>query len=335
MVQPRLGNRRVSRWSLVVGILLAGVLLYLAFRGVDWRAMLATARRGRIDYLTLAFLILSTSYFLRGLRWRILLSAEKPIPVLTSFWAIVVGYLGNSFLPARAGEFIRSAMLSRDTGISMSYVLATALTERIMDLIALVCLSLVALITLETTPTWLLTAARTMAIFGLFGLAGLFAAPHIEDPLKRLLGRLLVADAPRAKALNILDQFLLGMRAVRHVGRASSFVGLTSVIWLMDGLVAITVAQALGLALTLPQALLLLAALGLASAAPSAPGYIGIYQFVAVTVLGPFDFSRDQALIYIIAFQAVSYAVVIIWGLLGIWQLNNTRTTAVPLSKQS
>ena len=77
--------------------------------------------------------------------------------------------------------------------------------------------------------------------------------------------------------------------------------------------------------------LLLLASLGLASAAPSTPGYVGIYQFVAVTVLAPFGFSRDAALAYIIAAQAVIYAVVIVWGALGLWALGFRRSGASSL----
>jgi uncharacterized membrane protein YbhN (UPF0104 family) len=111
------------------------------------------------------------------------------------------------------------------------------------------------------------------------------------------------------------------MRALQHKGRASGFIALTAIIWLMDAVVAIMVAQAFGLVLSLPQALLLLVALGLASAAPSTPGYVGIYQFVAVTVLLPFGITRNQALVYIIAFQAVSYAVVVIWGAIAVWRV--------------
>ncbi|NJP07774.1 MAG: hypothetical protein HC837_20230 [Chloroflexaceae bacterium] len=80
-------------------------------------------------------------------------------------------------------------------------------------------------------------------------------------------------------------------------------------------------AYALNLTLTLPQSLLLLAALGLASAAPSTPGYVGIYQFVAVTVLPAFDFSRSEALAYILTFQAISLVIVLVWGFVGLWQL--------------
>ena len=60
--------------------------------------------------------------------------------------------------------------------------------------------------------------------------------------------------------------------------------------------------------------------LGLSSLAPFTPGNIGVYQFVAVAVLMPFGFLRDQALVYIFSFQAVIY-VVVLWGVTGFWRL--------------
>ena len=72
------------------------------------------------------FAALSGSMLLRGLRWRILLAADRPIPLLLGFWGVAVGYLGNNFLPARAGEVVRSAMVSRRTGLGTTYVLADA-----------------------------------------------------------------------------------------------------------------------------------------------------------------------------------------------------------------
>jgi uncharacterized membrane protein YbhN (UPF0104 family) len=87
--------------------------------------MLDTMRQGPLEFLSLAFLLLSISIFIRGLRWRVLLSSEKLVPVITVFRATAIGYLGNSFLPARAGEFIRSGVISRNSGIGVSFVFAT------------------------------------------------------------------------------------------------------------------------------------------------------------------------------------------------------------------
>ena len=59
-------------------------------------------------------------------------------------------------------------------------------------------------------------------------------------------------------------------------------------------------------------AFLLLTGIGLGSSLPSTPGYLGVYQFVAMTVLTPFGFSRDAALAYILVAQALGYAVILI-----------------------
>ena len=64
-----------------------------------------------------------------------------------------------------------------------------------------------------------------------------------------------------------------------------SFSALTAAIWLLDATITILGARALGLQFSYPVARLL-AGLGLGSALPSPPGFVGIYQFVAVTVPG-------------------------------------------------
>src|SRR6185436_15077758 len=140
-----LSKNRISSKSFLFALFLAGLLLFLALRGVAWDEMARTIKHARLDFLVLAFLALSSSYFLRGLRWGVLLSAEKPVSSVTTLWATLVGILANNLLPARAGELMRSVLISRHTGLSVSYVLATALTERILDVVALVMISLFAL----------------------------------------------------------------------------------------------------------------------------------------------------------------------------------------------
>jgi hypothetical protein len=45
-------------------------------------------------------------------------------------------------------------------------------------------------------------------------------------------------------------------------------------------------------------------------------------------VLHPFGFSRDNALAFILAAQAVIYLVSIVWGLLGLWALRSANAPA-------
>lgn len=316
-----MGEKRTSRWLLALTLLLAAGLLFLAFRGVNWRDLVGTVQQARLEYLALAVGMGSASYLVRGLRWRILICAEKFVAPATVFWAMMVGYLGNSFLPARAGEVIRAVMLGRSARLSKSFVLATALTERLLDVIALVLIGLAAIFSLEGLPDWLLSAVKVMGALGLAGLFVVLAAPRLENLLRRSLIWLPLPATLRVRLVNFMEQFLLGMRALQHPGRALGFAGLTAAIWLVDALGAMVIAQSLNLSLALPQALLLLAAMGLVSAVPSTPGYVGLYQFVAVTVLAPFGFSQSAALAYILVLQAGTYLVVSVGGGLGWWRL--------------
>jgi uncharacterized membrane protein YbhN (UPF0104 family) len=113
---------------------------------------------------------------------------------------------------------------------------------------------------------------------------------------------------------------LQGVRSFHDVGRLCRFLALTAVIWCLDGMTTVLCAHSIGLSINLPLAFLLVAGLGLGSALPSTPGYVGIYQFVAVSVLTPFGFSRTDAIAYILFYQAVSYLVVLTWGLIALGQ---------------
>jgi uncharacterized membrane protein YbhN (UPF0104 family) len=125
---------------------------------------------------------------------------------------------------------------------------------------------------------------------------------------------------------------LRGIRAFHNARRLLGFVGLTVVIWSMDALGTVIGGAALGLSIPIPVAFLRIAALGLGSALPSTPGYVGIYQFVAVTVLTPFGLSRTDAIAYILVAQALSYILIGFWGSLGLWRYrrSGSRVPAEP-----
>lgn len=310
-----------SRAVFVLSLVLAGGLLILALRGVSWHEIRVAIQQGQSAFLILAFATISLSYFIRGLRWETLIRAHKRIGVGMAFWTTMVGYLGNNFLPARAGDVLRPVVTGRVTRSSTSHAFAAQIIERITDTLMLVVLSLIASVSLRTVPGWLSGATRIMGILGFIGVFVLMLAPRMENLFRRILFRLPLSSGIRDRAAGLLNRFLLGTRALREPKRALLFFGLTAIIWLLDDSTAVIVAWVLRVPISWQQAMILLVALGLASAAPSTPGYVGIFQFVAVTVLVPFGLTRSEALAYIFEFQAVTYIAVIIWGAIAIWRL--------------
>jgi glycosyltransferase 2 family protein len=212
-------------------------------------------------------------------------------------------------------------LIGQRGGVSKSFALATALTERLMDAILLVLICAVALLTLGSLPDWMGPTLRLMAAAGTVGAVGILLAPRLGGLSQAVIAKLPLREGLRAKLAKGAASFLLGAAALQHWGRMGLFLLFSSAIWTLDMLTALQTARAFELDLSPALALVLLAALGLSSALPSTPGYVGVYQFVAVSVLTPFGFSQSQALVYILAYQGINYAVICVWGLLGLYRL--------------
>jgi glycosyltransferase 2 family protein len=319
----KLGQTRsrfaVWRWGLALTV--AAVLLYKALHGVDWAQVWLTVVGARWGYLAGAILISTGSFTVRALRWRILLNAgtAQPLPLGTVFRANMAGYLGNNVLPARAGEVLRSVLISSQSSLSRAYVLTAALSERMVDAIALVLWGSIMLSLVRSKPAWMGDVARTMGFAAGGGALVLMILPHVEGLVHRTLDWLPVSTAFRGLLGRMAGQILLALRSFHHVGRFLSFAGLTVVIWAIDATCMIVSAHGLGLDMGYPAAVLLITAMGLGSALPATPGYVGIYQFAAVTVLGAFGIGRDQALAYSLVNQALGFLVIAALGVPGLY----------------
>lgn len=316
MFTPRLSGPRV----LAVGgsIALAIVLLYYSLRGVEWRTVALLLERARLFWVVLYCFGCSAALFLRACRWRILLRAAGEVSVSTAFQATAAGYFGNIFLPARAGEVVRTVMISSRTGLNKAYVLTTALSERMADAITLVVVSSAILLTLPAQAGWLAQAAKPFAAAGTAGVLAIAILPWLEPFIHRLIAACPIPAGVSKKISDLTGHIVNGIRSFHEPKRIAGFLSLTGVIWCIDAVGAIFIAHALGLAMNIALAFLLIAGLGLASALPSTPGYVGIYQFVAVKILTP-AVSKTDAIAYILLFQAANYIAITTWGLIGLW----------------
>jgi uncharacterized protein (TIRG00374 family) len=311
-------TKNVIYWA--ASLALAGVLLYYSLRGIEWRQVIMTVKSARLLFVLLALALMTTALFLRSYRWRVILLAEGNVSIPLAFWATSAGYLANNVLPARAGEVVRSLMVSSRSGLNKAFVLTTALSERVVDAIAVITISSVVLLTMKHRPGWLASAARPFALLGLCGVLGIILVPAFEVFWFKLLGLLPLQPKLRARVEGALRSGLQGIRSFHNLNRLARFVLFTAVIWALDAVTTIVLARSISLQITLPMAFLLTAGLALGSALPSTPGYVGIYQFVAVSILTPFGLSRTAAIAYILMFQALNYVMVLSWGGIGFAQ---------------
>lgn len=317
-------------WAKRAGtVVLAGVLLTLALRGVDWKAFTVTMSGVDLRWVAVCLSIQFLALACRSFRWTLLLSAQAGPCFLTAFAGEAVGYLGNTFLPARAGEALRTVIVARRSGCAMAFVLGTAATERISDAVFAACLAFAMTLILPEVPAWVTGSAASLAAGGVGVILVLSHLPRVESVLSPILRRIPRIDVVLDKASHLAQGLSLGVRALfGHWPGLALFAGLTVAIWCLDTGVVVLSVHALGLSLTFPQAALFLTALGLSSAVPSTPGYVGMFQFVAVSVLVPFGFAPPQAIAAIILLQALGVIHVLVWGGVGWWVFSGSPRVA-------
>ena len=128
-----------------IGALIAGALLWLALRNVQWKLVGEGLAHCKWGFILLMLAANLASLALRTIRWRLLVKPVAPGERRgTIFNAYCIGNMFNSLLPG-SGELIRCGFI-RSSEASYQKVLGTVLTERIWDAISIVVLVIIALL---------------------------------------------------------------------------------------------------------------------------------------------------------------------------------------------
>jgi uncharacterized membrane protein YbhN (UPF0104 family) len=120
----------------------------------------------------------------------------------------------------------------------------------------------------------------------------------------------------------IVGRLSSGAGALRHVGSAFAFLGLTAVLATTAILVAWTVLQAVGVQLSPIQTVLFLSGIALSLAIPAAPGALGTYEFVGVAIVTGLGYTPEQGLATILLMRIITTFPPALIGLVSIWALH-------------
>ena len=210
----QVSRRPVSGWvNAAAGLAISGVFGWLAIRDVSWHGVRASLEHIRPGWLAAALVLLAVAVWMRTERWRLLfVSAGRP-PRRAVFWSLMIGYLFNNILPARAGEAARVVALRREAGVSATRGAATVAVERGFDVASLAVLMLVATPVLGSgsvvrATAWTSAAALAAAV----ALAGVCRSARLRHRVAGLIVRVPLIRGPRALAT--LSELGTGVRAL-------------------------------------------------------------------------------------------------------------------------
>ena len=251
--------------------------------------------------------MLAAGVLLRAWRWQLLFDGASRPRFGHVLNALLVGYLFNTVLPARAGEVVRVQVLGRRGAMSRAEVLGTAVLERACDLVVLIGLLAVAAPFLPAVD-WLTAVLALGAALGIsLGVATLVVRRFGVKAARMLLRPLILlptVDGERVE--RIAGNAVTGLAALRATRLALTAVVVTAVSWL--ALVGSTWFLLVGTELDegFGMALLVLVATNLVLVVPSSPAALGTFEAAALLALAAYGVEREQALSFALVLHALN-----------------------------
>lgn len=302
-----------------IGFAVSIVFLYFAFRGQDVEAIREALRRANYWYLIPALALYFIGVYLRSYRWAYVLRAVRSMSARELFPVVVIGYMANNVLPLRAGELVRSYVLSTRTGIRKTSILATIGVERIFDGLTMLLFILVASLFIGLTAQLENVTVIAAVLFG--GVLGLLGAMTTKWVQEMLVSRLLplLPRVVRGPAERMLESVFTGLSVLRRRNDLIVVSAVSVVAWLFEASMYLVIAVGFGLELSFAAILLVTAVANLATLIPSSPGYVGPFEAgVLLALVGAVGIQREVALSFAIVVHAALYLPITLWGL-GYW----------------
>jgi glycosyltransferase 2 family protein len=298
--------------QVVLGIIISLVFLWLAFRNSDLGKVFGLIKNADIGLLVIAFLISIFTLMIRSYRWKLLGKQYKDVPWNFFFKATSMGLMLNIFLPFRTGDLFQGYFLSKNSGISKSYTLATVFLERLIDMIPPSIMILVGsfFIVLPSQVSlkrlFALLSAAVICIFLVIKfhgkLLGIFAGFIKETHSQKLKGFF----------ENIVHAFVF-LKDRQVLTRA---LPLTFCVWIMYTFCTFLILRAVGIELNFWSTFVIQAIGVLSVAIPSSPGFVGTWEFFCLLALGIFSVGQDRALSYALVSHFMAFLPTTITGVL-------------------
>lgn len=221
----------ISFLKVLISVGIAGLLLYLVFKNVDWNEFWDRAQSVDYRWVIASILLSVVAYLARAYRWNILLEPlGYDLKTSRTTLAVLVGYLANLALP-RLGEITRCGVLKRNDNVEIPSSLGSVVTERLFDAFTLLVLILISLfLESERLFTFLQDAYKDLnipvyviGIIVILGITGLIAFILFLKKKDQLKGKFAV----------LLKSFVEGILSLKDIKRPVGFMVSTIVLWVV------------------------------------------------------------------------------------------------------
>ncbi len=306
---------------MLLGIAVSAVLLYFSLHGLQFAEVLGHVRTARILPIVAAVVIATIPFFLRVLRWQLLLHGDdgRRLPAAPLWHAVAMGFMANNVLPLRAGEVVRVVAAAQLTQTRWTSVLASVGVERLFDATTVLTLLGVGLLAAQLPEgaaagfgvERVVTIAGFAAVLGL-AIAGVVVAFPVAA--ERAVRAVIPSQRLAGKLVNLIEGIRRGLSVLRSPSRIAGTLAWSFTMWLVSAAAFQVMFAAFGIRVDFAGALLMQGLIMVGIALPSTPGYVGAFEFPIIALLELYGVDRSLAAAYALTFHVTTFLPITLLG---------------------
>ncbi|OAS20523.1 lysylphosphatidylglycerol synthase transmembrane domain-containing protein [Paenibacillus oryzisoli] len=305
----------MKKIQLFIGMLISLLFLFVLLRNIEFKQVGQILQN--INYLILvpAVFIQLMSYWVRSLRWSLMLRGIKYVKSSNLFPIICISYMANNTLPLRLGEFVRAYLIGRKEEISKTAAFSTVILERIYDGLTLLLLLGVTSM-LFPFPDWVKLIGYLTAILFLCALIFVISMVIFKEHTQRLIHLCCRPLKPKMgeKIISIFEQFTTGFDVIKNKRNLLPIAFYSILIWSMEGYLFYAIAEAFDFSSTIYIGMFVLVVVNLGIMIPSSPGYVGTLEYFCSKALEIFNVSKELSLSYALVLRMFQYIPITVLG---------------------
>ena len=267
----------------IFGIVLGAIFFIAWIRIVDWQEFLNYFREFNLKMVLIFSIFYLFAYFLRSLRWRIILKPIYRMGIMESFSIFMSGMLINYIIPIRAGEIAKSVILKTRENVKISDSLPSIFIDKLTDLFPIILIMiLIPLVSVKMNSALYIIISLLFFIFLLF-LAFLFFAVNHKTKAIRILNFFLrlIPNKYKKNFEDFFTNFVDGMAIMQSRFAENCLVYLLTILAVLSEAVYIySVFRAFGAEVSYMKILFGYTLMNLTYILPTPPAQIGSNQIM-------------------------------------------------------
>jgi len=303
---------RASLIALAIALAVMGVVL----SRLDWLAVVETWARVIWPWVLATAIVNVANSWLEGKRWGTVLGASDiVVPASTTFWAMLVGTVGNVVLPFKLGEAARAWAVARLAKAPIGTVASTVVLDRLIDVAAIVILLIVVPSVVGPVVGVSLPAPRTLLI----GLGGAFVVLALVAAGWRLLRRRRTRSGAGAFGPHV-ESFVRGLDALRKHHILAQAVAWALCSWCARIALVWMMLLAFGLDWPIMKAAMILLIINVSIVVVGTPGNVGTFELSAAGALRLFGATPEVAMSFAVILHLAEVVPTAVLGAFAIWK---------------